>query len=189
MVPKRRNKVVLSEKLDSQLQLIISRHCDELVRSHLETSIPENTAPTGFKDLRGLYRIFGHNKSAQSLRISAAALQILAQKLSKPFAAEHQRFVQLVSRAKALLKDADGDFFEKVTTAGLCILLSTDCKLAEYPIVIPLRPPSVRISIANPLHHSVVGEQRRRTAKVPRSFVDIRQLYQTIIYSSGRHSH
>ena len=107
----------MSQKLDSQLQLIISSHCDELVRSNLEAAIPENTAPTGLTDLRCLYQIFGQNKISQFVQIAASALQILAQKGDKPFFKEHQRFVQLVARAKELLKDSDGAFLEKVVTA------------------------------------------------------------------------
>ena len=54
--------VVLSHKLDAQLQLIISSHCDELVLAALESATTGDTAPTGLGDLRALYKVFAQNK-------------------------------------------------------------------------------------------------------------------------------
>ena len=148
----------LSPKLDGQVQIIISKHADDLVRRQLREAVPDEIKASGLGDLRNLYKAFGLNKTSQFVRLAATCLDILNGKGSKPFRAQFQRYRRTIHRAIGLAKKEDSDFLEKAIIATLA---------ASYPQI--SQSLSVHLSLADQQSPSVLLESLSqavsRTAK------------------------
>ena len=109
--------IKLSTILDAQVQLIIGKQSDEIIRDHLREALSPEECATGLGDWRNLFKLFGQNKISQFVQLASTGLNILNQKGEKPFDREYQHFVRTVNRAEKLISDFDVDARQKICAA------------------------------------------------------------------------